>query len=60
MSEIIVQMNEEIIKGKIRELVRGSDLLSSTPRQIWLQRQLGLPQGGHRRGQLGQDHPAVP
>ena len=31
MSEIIVQMNEEIIKGKIRELVRGSDLLSSTP-----------------------------
>ena len=44
MSEIIVQMNEEIIKGKIRELVRGSDLLSSTPRQIWLQRQLGLPQ----------------
>ena len=44
MSEIIVQMNEEIIKGKIRELVRGSDLLSSTPRQIWLQRQLDLPQ----------------
>ena len=43
MSEIIVQMNEEIIKGKIRELVRGSDLLSSTPRQIWLQQQLGLP-----------------
>ena len=43
MSEIIVQMNEEIIKGKIRELVRGSDLLSSTPRQIWLQRQLDLP-----------------
>ena len=44
MSEIIVQMNEEIIKGKIRELVRGSDLLSSTPRQLWLQRQLDLPQ----------------
>ena len=43
MSEIIVQMNEEIIKGKIRELVRGSDLLSSTPRQLWLQQQLGLP-----------------
>ena len=43
MSEIIVQMNEEIIKGKIRDLVRGSDLLSSTPRQLWLQQQLGLP-----------------
>ena len=28
----------------VTQVVRGSDLLSSTPRQIWLQRQLDLPQ----------------
>jgi glutamyl-tRNA synthetase len=28
----------------VNQVVRGVDLLSSTPRQIWLQRQLGLPQ----------------
>ena len=28
----------------VTQVVRGSDLLSSTPRQLWLQRQLDLPQ----------------
>lgn len=28
----------------VTQVVRGCDLLSSTPRQIWLQRQLGLPE----------------
>ena len=27
----------------VTDIVRGADLLSSTPRQIWLQRQLGAP-----------------
>lgn len=34
----------------VNQVVRGVDLLSSTPRQIWLQRQLGfsaLPQYCH-------------
>jgi glutamyl-tRNA synthetase len=31
----------------VGEVVRGDDLLDSTPRQLWLAERLGLPQPGH-------------
>ena len=31
-------------RARVEEVVRGDDLLDSTPRQIWLYRMLGLPE----------------
>jgi len=56
----------------ITQVVRGNDLLDSTPRQIWLQRCLGLPapgylhlplaldEGGRKLSKSEQAHPVDP
>ena len=36
MSEKIVQLNEEIIKGQIKELVRGSVVEIFTDLSVWM------------------------
>ena len=60
MSEKIVQLNEEVIKGQLKELVRGSveetlnELLEAEAEKL-----MNIPVAGNRRsGNLGTGVPA--
>ena len=51
MSEKIVQLNEEIIKGQIKELVRGS--VEETLNELLEKEAESLTQAAHRRSRIG-------
>ena len=51
MSEKIVQLNEEVIKGQIKELVRSS--VEEALIEMYLGRRFRAPCGGHHRGAVG-------
>ena len=52
MSEKIVQLNEEVIKGQIKELVRSS--VEEALIEMYLAGRFRAPCGGHHRGVAGQ------
>ena len=68
MSEKIVQLNEEVIKGQIKELVRGSveetlnELLEAEAEKLTqaARYERNEQRQGYRIGQLGQFLPMAP
>jgi hypothetical protein len=51
MSEKIVQLNEEVIKGQLKELVRGS--VEEALIEMYLAGVIRPPDGGHHGGSVG-------